>query len=83
MIAAARDGTLRVLRAATGAGLDRVVMTSAANAARPTSYREAGVTDETLWTDPAAPGLDAYGAQKPRQNWPPGPTWTTLLGRRR
>jgi nucleoside-diphosphate-sugar epimerase len=64
MIAAARDGTLRVLRAATGAGVDRVVMISAANAASPTSYREAGVTDETLWTDPAAPGLDAYRRSK-------------------
>jgi nucleoside-diphosphate-sugar epimerase len=64
MIAAARDGSLRVLQAATGAGADRVVMTSAANAASPTSYREAGVTDETLSTDPGAPGLDAYRRSK-------------------
>lgn len=35
MIAAARDGTLRVLRAATLAGVKRVVMTSAAATATP------------------------------------------------
>jgi nucleoside-diphosphate-sugar epimerase len=64
MIAAARDGALRVLRAATGAGVERVVLTSAANAASPTSYREPGVTDETLWTDSDAPGLDAYRRSK-------------------
>ena len=34
----------------------RVVMTSAANAASPSSYAEDGVTDETLWTDPNDPG---------------------------
>ncbi|NUU23568.1 MAG: NAD(P)H-binding protein, partial [Streptomycetaceae bacterium] len=52
LIAPARDGTLRVLRAATAAGVRRVVMTSAANAASPSSYAAEGVTDETLWTDP-------------------------------
>ena len=35
LLAPARDGTLRVLRAATKAGVKRVVMTSAAAAARP------------------------------------------------
>jgi nucleoside-diphosphate-sugar epimerase len=64
MLAAARDGTERVLRAALDAGVERVVMTSAANAASPTSYREPGITDETLWTDPNAPGLDAYRRSK-------------------
>ena len=64
MFAAARDGTLRVLRAATAAGARRVVMTSAANAASPSSYATEGVTDETLWTDPADPALIPYRRSK-------------------
>jgi dihydroflavonol-4-reductase len=64
LLVPARDGALRVLRAASAAGVERVVMTSAANAASPPSYREDGVTDETLWTDPDAPGLDAYRRSK-------------------
>jgi dihydroflavonol-4-reductase len=64
MIAAARDGTLRVLRAATAAGVKRVVMTSAANTASPSSYATEGVTDETLWTDPADPALIPYRRSK-------------------
>jgi dihydroflavonol-4-reductase len=57
LIVPARDGALRVVRAATRAGVKRVVMTSAANAASPASYTEDGVTDETLWTvdDPKLP----------------------------
>lgn len=57
LIVPAREGALRVLRAATRAGVRRVVMTSAANAASPTSYRSEGVTDERLWTidDPSLP----------------------------
>jgi dihydroflavonol-4-reductase len=64
LIIPARDGTLRVLGAAVRAGVDRVVMTSAANAASPTSYTEDGVTDETLWTDLDAPDLPAYRRSK-------------------
>jgi dihydroflavonol-4-reductase len=64
LIGPARDGTLRVLRAAAGAGVRRVVMTSAANAASPVSYTAEGVTDETLWTDPGAPGLIPYRRAK-------------------
>ncbi|MEU8488010.1 NAD-dependent epimerase/dehydratase family protein [Streptomyces sp. NPDC048641] len=64
MIAPARDGALRVLRAATGAGVRRVVMTSAANTASPSSYSEEGVTDETLWTDPDDPTLIPYRRSK-------------------
>ena len=64
MIAAARDGTLRVLRAAVAAGAKRVVMTSAANAASPSSYATEGVTDETLWTDPDDPSLIPYRRSK-------------------
>lgn len=64
LITPARDGTLRVLRAATAAGVKRVVMTSAANTASPSSYRDEGVSDETLWTDPDTPGLPAYRRSK-------------------
>jgi dihydroflavonol-4-reductase len=64
LLAPARDGTLRVLRAATDAGVSRVVMTSAANAASPTSYTEDSVTDEMLWTDLDAPDLPAYRRSK-------------------
>lgn len=60
----ARDGTLRVLRAAAAAGVRRVVMTSAANTASPTSYETDGVTDETLWTDLSAPDLIPYRRSK-------------------
>jgi nucleoside-diphosphate-sugar epimerase len=60
----ARNGTLRVLRAATRAGVQRVVMTSAANAASPSSYAEEGVTDEALWTDPNDPTLIPYRRSK-------------------
>lgn len=64
----------RSVRAAVGAPGDRlsfavadvrrVVMTSAANAASPSSYTEEGVTDETLWTDPDDPTLIPYRRAK-------------------
>jgi nucleoside-diphosphate-sugar epimerase len=63
LIAPARDGTLRVLRAAAAAGVKRVVMTSAANAASPASYTASGTTDETLWTVDS-PALPAYRRSK-------------------
>lgn len=64
MIDTAREGTLRVLAASVRQGVDRVVMTSAANASSPTSYEEDSITDETLWTDPDAPGLLPYRRSK-------------------
>ncbi|MCG0286820.1 NAD-dependent epimerase/dehydratase family protein [Streptomyces sp. PSAA01] len=64
LIAPARDGAQRVLRAATAAGVRRVVMTSAANTASPSSYAEDSVTDETLWTDPDDPALIPYRRSK-------------------
>ncbi|MEV7323356.1 NAD-dependent epimerase/dehydratase family protein [Streptomyces sp. NPDC093970] len=64
LVAPAREGTLRVLRAATAAGVRRVVMTSAANTASPSSYASEGVTDETLWTDPEDPTLIPYRRSK-------------------
>ena len=60
LIVPARDGALRVLGAASAAGVERVVMTSSANAASPSSYTEDGVTDESLWTDLDDPTLPAY-----------------------
>ena len=64
LIRPAVDGTIRVLQAATRAGVRRVVMTSAANAASPSSYSTDGVTDETLWTDPDDPTLIPYRRAK-------------------
>ncbi|HMG49307.1 MAG TPA: NAD-dependent epimerase/dehydratase family protein, partial [Inquilinus sp.] len=63
LIVPARAGTLRVLRAATKAGVRRVVMTSAAATARP--LRDSGlVSDEGIWADPTDPKLDAYRKSK-------------------
>jgi dihydroflavonol-4-reductase len=64
LVTPARDGALRILRAATKANVKRVVMTSAANAASPSDYREEGITDETLWTDPEDPKLIPYRRSK-------------------
>jgi dihydroflavonol-4-reductase len=59
---AARGGTLRVLKAATDAGVKRVVMTSAAAAAR---VRGSTLTsNETIWADPDDPLLDRYRRSK-------------------
>jgi dihydroflavonol-4-reductase len=59
----ARDGTLRVLRAAVAAGVKRVVMTSAAATARP-PLSSNKVSDETMWADPEDPQFDAYRVSK-------------------
>jgi nucleoside-diphosphate-sugar epimerase len=63
LIRPAREGTLRVLRAAHAAGVGRVVLTSSFAAigygkllTRPYS--------ESDWTDPSAPGLAAYPKSK-------------------
>jgi dihydroflavonol-4-reductase len=71
LIVPARDGALRVLRAATAAGVGRVVMTSAANAASPASYAADGCTDETLWTvdDPAMPAYRRSKTLAERAAW--------------
>jgi dihydroflavonol-4-reductase len=63
LVAPARDGTLRVLRAAAKAGVKRVVMTSAAATARP-SLTSDRVSDETIWADPEDPQFDAYRVSK-------------------
>lgn len=63
MIAPARGGTLRVLRAACAAGVKRVVVTSAAATAR----RREGtnrISGEAIWADPDDPALDSYRRSK-------------------
>ncbi len=63
VVAPARDGTLRVLRAARDAGIGRVVVTSsfAAVGYSPKTVRD--YTEED-WTDPDTPGLAAYPLSK-------------------
>jgi nucleoside-diphosphate-sugar epimerase len=63
LVAPARDGTLRVLRAAANAGVKRVVMTSAAAAARPPLSTNR-TSDESVWSDPADLQFDAYRVSK-------------------
>jgi dihydroflavonol-4-reductase len=63
LIRPAREGSLRVLRAAHRAGIRRVVLTSSFAAigyGRPLDRPY----DERDWTDPAAPGLAAYPKSK-------------------
>jgi dihydroflavonol-4-reductase len=64
LIAPARDGALRVLRAATAAGVGRVVMTSSTAAASSPPQGPDTINDETMWTDPNAPKLTAYRQSK-------------------
>jgi nucleoside-diphosphate-sugar epimerase len=63
LVAPARDGALRVLRAATQAGVKRVVMTSAATVATPPMSGPDSVNDETVWFDPNE-DVDAYRHSK-------------------
>ena len=63
LIAAARDGTLRVVRAAVERGVSRVVMTSSTAACTPETPPGRPL-DETDWTDPDQPGLAAYRKSK-------------------
>src|SRR6185436_18970742 len=54
LISPSREGTQRVLRAAIRAGVKRIVMTSAAAAARP-PLDSCRTSDESVWADPADP----------------------------
>lgn len=63
LIAAARDGALRVLRAAVDGGVRRVVMTSSTAACTPAGPLDRPI-DEADWTDPDEPGLSAYRRSK-------------------
>ncbi|WP_396645366.1 NAD-dependent epimerase/dehydratase family protein [Microbacterium sp.] len=68
VVTPARDGALRVLRAARNAGVARVVLTSSFAAVgysqKPLNARGAREFDEHDWTDPDAPGLPAYPRSK-------------------
>ena len=66
VIRPAREGTLRVLDAATAAGVRRVVLTSSIVAVtRPWPEAAPGhVFDETDWTNPDRPGLTPYTVSK-------------------
>lgn len=63
LIIPAREGTLRVLKAAVAAGVKRVVMTSSAAASNPGIAGDT-FTDETVWTPPEHFRKDAYRLSK-------------------
>jgi nucleoside-diphosphate-sugar epimerase len=63
VIVPARDGTLRVLRAARDAGARRVVLTSSFAAVGYSPKPGAEYTEDD-WTDPDTPGLAAYPRSK-------------------
>lgn len=64
VIVPAREGTLRVLRAARDAGVKRVVLTSAFHAVSWGHPRDGHVFTEADWTILDGPGVDAYGKSK-------------------
>lgn len=64
LIVPARDGALRVLRAARDAGVSRVVMTSSFAAVGYGIPSRDGPFDENDWTDPDEPSVQAYMQSK-------------------
>ncbi|HEY2070821.1 MAG TPA: aldehyde reductase [Rhizomicrobium sp.] len=64
LIIPARDGALRVLRAARDAGVKRVVLTSSFAAIGYSKIPPDRPFDETDWTDVNTPGLSAYAKSK-------------------
>lgn len=64
VIAPAREGALRVLRAARDAGVRRVVLTSAFHAVSWGQPRRSHAFTESDWTNIDGPGVDAYGKSK-------------------
>lgn len=64
LIAVAREGTLRVLRAARAAVVRRVVVTSSFAAVGYGRAPRADFYDERDWTDPDGVGVDAYTRSK-------------------
>ncbi|WP_433799332.1 NAD-dependent epimerase/dehydratase family protein [Actinomycetospora sp. CA-084318] len=64
LIATAREGSRRVLRAARTAGVRRVVLTSAFHAVGFGHPHSHGVFTEDDWSVPDGPGVDAYGRSK-------------------
>ncbi len=63
VVVPARDGALRVLRAARDAGVRRVVLTSSFAAIGYSPKAERDYTEDD-WTDPATPGLAPYPLSK-------------------
>jgi len=64
LIIPAREGALRVLRAARDAGVARVVLTSSFAAVGYSPKTHDGDYTEADWTDPATPGITAYVKSK-------------------
>jgi dihydroflavonol-4-reductase len=64
LIVPARDGALRVLRAARDAGVERVVQTSSFVAVGYGHKAQIAPFDETTWTNVDGPGVNAYGKSK-------------------
>jgi dihydroflavonol-4-reductase len=64
LIVPAREGTLRVLRAALDAGVGRVVVTSSVAAVRGSVDRASAPLTEETWTDPDAPDVTPYTRSK-------------------
>lgn len=64
LIVPARDGALRLLRAARDAGVQRVVLTSSFAAIGYGHAPRGKPFDETDWTNPETPGLAAYTKSK-------------------
>jgi len=64
LVGPARDGTIRVLKAATQADVKRIVVTSSCAAATPRDTSGETSSDETVWTDVSDPKLDAYRKSK-------------------
>lgn len=64
LIVPARDGALRVLKAAKTAGVRRVVLTSSFAAIGYGHPPQAAPYDETTWTDVDGPGVGAYAKSK-------------------
>ncbi len=64
LIVPARDGALRVLKAARAAGVRRVVLTSSFAAVGYGHKAQSAPFDETSWTDPNGDGVSAYAKSK-------------------
>jgi dihydroflavonol-4-reductase len=60
----ARDGALRVVKAALGAGVERIVLTSSIAAASPEEIPTDRLLDERDWTDPQSPRITGYYRSK-------------------
>jgi nucleoside-diphosphate-sugar epimerase len=64
LLAPAREGTLRVLRAARAAGVERVVLTSSVAAVAYGVPERAEPFTEQDWSNPDGPGITAYAKSK-------------------